>query len=435
YSWTTAPKSAATAGAESRSRSEPDGPGDASRQRDGAASRIVVLLEIRQPVLVARTERQSRPADVGGQPHRAERSPVERVEPELAAAQLTGLGTRHVLRLARGRGRGAQAAPRLERQARAGADERRERRWIPKLVAEERRDLDVVELRDGPVARLRLDPCPSLERVERARLERPLIRKGKLERHAADPTVAVRDVADLRAGSVCEVRAALEAESNREARRELRAGTRRGRAESENGDGSCGGGEVWAHGRRGEGGRLCVCRQRLDMRTRLSRRRSGHAERGAALASARGRPAISPMATQTVDLEHPKQRKYADVRNYRGGAFVDDDLPLADVHDPSTGAAISRVPMSTAREVDAAVRRAREALPSWAATPIKERVQVFYKYKALLEAELAGLAALVTEENGKIDSEARAEVLKAAELSEFACSLPQIVTGEVLEVS
>jgi len=141
------------------------------------------------------------------------------------------------------------------------------------------------------------------------------------------------------------------------------------------------------------------------------------------------------MATQTVDLEHPKQRKYADVRNYRGGAFVDDDLPLADVHDPSTGAAISRVPMSTAREVDAAVRRAREALPSWAATPIKERVQVFYKYKALLEAELAGLAALVTEENGKIDSEARAEVLKAAELSEFACSLPQIVTGEVLEVS
>jgi malonate-semialdehyde dehydrogenase (acetylating) / methylmalonate-semialdehyde dehydrogenase len=141
------------------------------------------------------------------------------------------------------------------------------------------------------------------------------------------------------------------------------------------------------------------------------------------------------MAAQTVDLQHPKQRKYADVRNYRGGAFVDDDLPLADVHDPSTGDIIARVPMSTPREVDAAVRRAREALPAWAATPIKERVQVFYKYKALLEAELPGLAALVSEENGKIDAEARAEVLKAAELSEFACSLPQIVTGEVLEVS
>src|SRR6185312_5483018 len=38
-------------------------------------------------------------------------------------------------------------------------------------------------------------------------------------------------------------------------------------------------------------------------------------------------------------------------------------------------------------------------------------------------------------ENGKIASEARAAVLKSAELPEFACSLPQIAAGEVLEVS
>ncbi len=96
---------------------------------------------------------------------------------------------------------------------------------------------------------------------------------------------------------------------------------------------------------------------------------------------------------------------------------------------------IAELPLSGHREVDLAVRAAQRALPAWAATPIKERVQVFYKYKALLEKHIDALAALVTEENGKIDSEARAEVLKSAELSEFACSLPQIVTGEVLEVS
>jgi malonate-semialdehyde dehydrogenase (acetylating)/methylmalonate-semialdehyde dehydrogenase len=96
---------------------------------------------------------------------------------------------------------------------------------------------------------------------------------------------------------------------------------------------------------------------------------------------------------------------------------------------------LSRVPLSSAREVDAAVRAARAAFPAWSATPIKERVQVFYRYKALLERHIDELAALITEENGKIDSEARAEVLKSAELAEFACSLPQIVTGEVLEVS
>jgi malonate-semialdehyde dehydrogenase (acetylating)/methylmalonate-semialdehyde dehydrogenase len=127
--------------------------------------------------------------------------------------------------------------------------------------------------------------------------------------------------------------------------------------------------------------------------------------------------------------------RYADVQNYVGGVFVAPDVPATEVYDPSSGEVISRVPLSTAREVDAAVSGARAAFPAWSATPIKDRVQVFYRYKALLERHIDELAALVTEENGKIASEARAEVLKSAELTEFACSLPQIAPGEVLEVS
>jgi malonate-semialdehyde dehydrogenase (acetylating) / methylmalonate-semialdehyde dehydrogenase len=127
--------------------------------------------------------------------------------------------------------------------------------------------------------------------------------------------------------------------------------------------------------------------------------------------------------------------KYPELRNRVGGTAVGDDLPFLDVYDPSHGTVISRVPLSAAREVDAAVRSARAAFPAWSATPIKERVQVFFRYKALLERHIDELSALVTEENGKIASEARAEILKSAELCEFACSLPQIATGEVLEVS
>ncbi len=127
--------------------------------------------------------------------------------------------------------------------------------------------------------------------------------------------------------------------------------------------------------------------------------------------------------------------KYAEVQNCIGGAFVSPDAPMLDVYNPGSGEILSRVPLSGARDVDAAVVAARAAFPAWAATPIKERVQVLYRYKTLLERNIDELAALVTEENGKIASEARAEVLKSAELTEFACSLPQIVTGEVLEVS
>ena len=127
--------------------------------------------------------------------------------------------------------------------------------------------------------------------------------------------------------------------------------------------------------------------------------------------------------------------KYAEVQNCIGGAFVSPDVPTLDVYDPSSGAVLSRVPLSSARDVDDAVACARAAFPAWSTTPIKERVQVLYRYKALLERDIDELASLITEENGKIDSEARAEVLKSAELTEFACSLPQIVMGEVLEVS
>src|SRR2546423_7944963 len=127
--------------------------------------------------------------------------------------------------------------------------------------------------------------------------------------------------------------------------------------------------------------------------------------------------------------------KYPEVRNYVGGSFVGTDRPFIEVMNPSDGSVISRVPLSTQDDVDAAVASAARAFPGWSATPIKERVQVFYRYKTLLEQHIDELSALITEENGKITSEARAEILKSAELTEFACSLPQIVTGEVLEVS
>jgi malonate-semialdehyde dehydrogenase (acetylating)/methylmalonate-semialdehyde dehydrogenase len=128
--------------------------------------------------------------------------------------------------------------------------------------------------------------------------------------------------------------------------------------------------------------------------------------------------------------------RYPDIRNYIGGTFVEHDAGrYLDVFNPAEGSVISRVPLSASGDVDRAVAAAAKAFPGWSQTPIKERVQVFYRFKALLERDIDSLAKLVTEENGKIDGEARAEVLKSAELCEFACSLPQITAGEVLEVS
>ena len=128
--------------------------------------------------------------------------------------------------------------------------------------------------------------------------------------------------------------------------------------------------------------------------------------------------------------------KYTPVQNYINGKFVNASTHnTLDVISPLDGTLLSTVPMSAAKDLDDAVKAAQSAFPTWSKTPIKERVQVFFRYKYLLEKYLDELSVLCSEENGKTYSESVAEIEKCIELTEFATSLPQLVTGEVLEVS
>jgi malonate-semialdehyde dehydrogenase (acetylating)/methylmalonate-semialdehyde dehydrogenase len=129
-----------------------------------------------------------------------------------------------------------------------------------------------------------------------------------------------------------------------------------------------------------------------------------------------------------------REAKYPTIRNFVGGEFSRSDGPELEVLNPGDGSLLARLPVSSKPELDAAVRAAEAAFPEWSATPIKDRVQVMFRYRVLLERNFTELAALITEEHGKVRSEAEAELLKVIELTEFACSLPQIAIGEVLEV-
>jgi len=128
--------------------------------------------------------------------------------------------------------------------------------------------------------------------------------------------------------------------------------------------------------------------------------------------------------------------KYAKVRNYYDGQFVESRAGESlDVVSPIDGNLLSQVPLSLTDELDAAVQSAKAAFESWSHTTIKDRAQVFFKYRYLLEKHFDELTSLVSEENGKTWDEAKAEVEKSIELTEFACSMPQLVGGEILEVS
>ncbi len=128
--------------------------------------------------------------------------------------------------------------------------------------------------------------------------------------------------------------------------------------------------------------------------------------------------------------------KYPAVQNFINGEWKPSSgNKTLDVISPLDGSKLSTVVLSVKSDLDDAVASAKKVFPLWGKMPVKERVQVFFRYKQLLEKNLQELAALISEENGKTNGEAIAEIEKSIELTEFACSLPQLITGEILEVS
>lgn len=118
-----------------------------------------------------------------------------------------------------------------------------------------------------------------------------------------------------------------------------------------------------------------------------------------------------------------------------GEQIVPAHEPLIEINSPLDGRVLGAVPIASEATVNAAVASASQAFRQWANTPVKDRVQVLFRFKALLERDIAVLAELIHAENGKTIAEGRAEIEKGIEVLEFATSLPQIWHQEKLEVS
>ena len=127
--------------------------------------------------------------------------------------------------------------------------------------------------------------------------------------------------------------------------------------------------------------------------------------------------------------------KQPEVKNFIDGKFERNGHVSMDVMSPIDGSIISSLPLSDYSDVDKAVKAAQKAFTSWSSKTLKERVQVFFNYRTLLEKNIDDLTKLIQLENGKTYGEAKAEVEKSIELCEFAVSMPQIVVNEVQEVS
>jgi len=124
-----------------------------------------------------------------------------------------------------------------------------------------------------------------------------------------------------------------------------------------------------------------------------------------------------------------------EVLNYVGGAWLraahaEGTLP---VFNPATGDGLADAPLAGAADVGLAVEAASRAYPGWRRTPPQDRVQFLFKFRRILEEHLDEVARILTQENGKTLTEARAELQRGLENIEVACGIPTLMQGYNLE--
>src|SRR5712671_1746972 len=120
--------------------------------------------------------------------------------------------------------------------------------------------------------------------------------------------------------------------------------------------------------------------------------------------------------------------------NYINGQWTDSRAnEWRDVINPATGEVLAQVPLAEAAEVNQAVEAAAAAFPEWRRTPPEDRIQPLFKLKVLLEDHLDDIARIITQENGKTFTEAKAEMRRAIENVEVACGIPMMMQGYNLE--
>ena len=102
----------------------------------------------------------------------------------------------------------------------------------------------------------------------------------------------------------------------------------------------------------------------------------------------------------------------------------------APVYNPATGQQQAEVLLADVTDVESAIAAGRDAFPDWAQTSISKRSKVLFAFREIVNRRANELAELITDEHGKVLSDALGEVQRGLEVVEFACGIPSLLKGD-----
>ena len=100
------------------------------------------------------------------------------------------------------------------------------------------------------------------------------------------------------------------------------------------------------------------------------------------------------------------------------------------VWNPATGEQQAEVLLASAADVDDAVQTAAAAYESWSESSLSQRTKVLFDFRELVNARTQQIAEIISDEHGKVLSDAAGEVQRGLEVIEFACGIPSLLKGE-----
>lgn len=118
------------------------------------------------------------------------------------------------------------------------------------------------------------------------------------------------------------------------------------------------------------------------------------------------------------------------VHHWIGGRIVEGTSGrTGPIYNPALGEQSGVVDLASVDEVDATVAAAKEAFPAWRATSLSRRAEVMFHLRELVDANRKEIATYLTNEHGKVLSDALGEVARGLENIEFACGVPHLLKG------
>ena len=105
----------------------------------------------------------------------------------------------------------------------------------------------------------------------------------------------------------------------------------------------------------------------------------------------------------------------------------------APVFDPAIGKQTKEVALADQDEINIAIASAKAAFPKWRDMSLAKRQTIIFNFRELLNAKKGELASIITEEHGKVLSDALGEITRGQEVVEFACGMTHLLKGEYSE--